>query len=181
MLPGALTTGHTIGLGVVALVFIVFALASALLVPRQRPDFPGRAGLSVFVLGSIVLFGAMVGAIYLFGKEKPEEASAAEKAPAEHARATFKVEEKEYSITLPSAAKGSLQPGTYELDVHNGGAVAHDVAVQAQGGGSTEKTSLIQPGGDATLTVRLAKGTYDVYCTVPGHRGLGMLATLTVA
>ncbi len=63
----ALSTGHEIGLIVVAVVFIGFALASSFLVPRYKPDFPGPAGLSVFVLGSIVLFGLMIAAVNFFG------------------------------------------------------------------------------------------------------------------
>jgi uncharacterized cupredoxin-like copper-binding protein len=29
--------------------------------------------------------------------------------------------------------------------------------------------------------VKLAKGTYTLYCSVPGHRQLGMKATVTVS
>ena len=63
----ALSTGHEVGLIVVAAVFIAFALASSFLVPRYKPDFPGPAGLSVFVIGSFVLFGLMIAAVNFFG------------------------------------------------------------------------------------------------------------------
>jgi hypothetical protein len=62
-----LSTGHEIGLIVVAGVFIAFALASSFLLPRYKPDFPGPAGLSVFVIASIVMFGVMVAAINFLG------------------------------------------------------------------------------------------------------------------
>jgi len=67
VLGAELSTGHEIALIVVAAVFIVFALASSFLVPRYRPDFPGPAGLSVFAIASIVLFGLMVAAVNFFG------------------------------------------------------------------------------------------------------------------
>ncbi len=67
MLGAELSTGHEIGLIVVAALFIAFALASSFLVPRYKPDFPGPAGLSVFVLASIVMFGLMVAAINFLG------------------------------------------------------------------------------------------------------------------
>ncbi|HZT93097.1 MAG TPA: hypothetical protein VE985_01295 [Gaiellaceae bacterium] len=67
MLAAELSTGHEIGLIVVAAVFIAFALAVSFLVPRYKPDFPGPAGLSVFVIGSVVLFGLMVAAVNFFG------------------------------------------------------------------------------------------------------------------
>ncbi len=38
----ALTTGHKIGLLVVGLAFIVFALVSSFVLPRRNPNFPGR-------------------------------------------------------------------------------------------------------------------------------------------
>jgi membrane associated rhomboid family serine protease len=67
VLASEISTGHEIGLIVVAAVFIAFALASSFLVPRYRPDFPGPTGLSVFVIASIVLFGLMVAAVNFFG------------------------------------------------------------------------------------------------------------------
>jgi hypothetical protein len=67
VLAAELSRGHEVGLIVVAAVFIAFALASSFLVPRYKPDFPGPAGLSVFVLASIVMFGLMIAAINFLG------------------------------------------------------------------------------------------------------------------
>ena len=67
MLGSELPLGHEIGLVVVAGIFIAFALVSALLVPRYRPDFPGPTGLSVFIIASVVMFALMVAAVNFFG------------------------------------------------------------------------------------------------------------------
>ncbi len=67
MLGSEIPVGHEIGLIVVAAVFITFALASSFLVPRYKPDFPGPAGLSVFAIASLVMFGLMVAAVNFFG------------------------------------------------------------------------------------------------------------------
>ena len=67
MLGAELSTGNEIALIVVAAVFIGFALASSLVVPRYRPDFPGPVGLGVFAITSVVLFGLMVLAVNFFG------------------------------------------------------------------------------------------------------------------
>ena len=67
MLGSEISTGHEIGLIVVAVVFIAFALGSSFLLPRYKPDFPGPAGLSVFVIASIVMFALMVAAVNFFG------------------------------------------------------------------------------------------------------------------
>lgn len=67
MLGAELSTGHEVGLVVVAAIFIAFALAASFLVPRYKPDFPGPAGLSVFVIASLVMFVLMIAAINFFG------------------------------------------------------------------------------------------------------------------
>ena len=67
MLGAEISIGHEVGLIVVAVVFIAFALAASFLLPRYKPDFPGPAGLSVFAIASIVMFALMVAAINFFG------------------------------------------------------------------------------------------------------------------
>jgi hypothetical protein len=67
VLASELSTGNEIALIVVAAVFIAFALASSFLLPRYKPDFPGPAGLSVFVIVSVAMFGLMVAAVNFFG------------------------------------------------------------------------------------------------------------------
>ena len=67
MLASELSTGNEIALIVVAAVFIAFALASSFLLPRYKPDFPGPAGLSVFVIVSVAMFGLMVATVNFFG------------------------------------------------------------------------------------------------------------------
>ena len=67
MLGSEISTGHEVGLIIVAAVFIAFALASSFLVPRYKPGFPGPSGLSVFVIVSVVMFALMVAAVNFFG------------------------------------------------------------------------------------------------------------------
>jgi hypothetical protein len=67
VLASEISTGHEIGLIVVAAVFIAFALASSFLVPRYKPDFPGPNGIGVFAIASLLMFVLMVAAINFFG------------------------------------------------------------------------------------------------------------------
>ena len=67
MLASEISTGHEIGLIVVAAVFITFALVASFVAPRYKPDFPGPNGIGPFVIGSIVLFVLMVAAVNFFG------------------------------------------------------------------------------------------------------------------
>lgn len=161
-----LTTGHKIGLAVVAVVFISFALSVSFLVPRRRPDFPGKNGLSVFIIVCIFLFAAMISAVAVFGRESEAKG-------AEAAKGTIvQVQETEFKIALGTS---TVKAGPVTFVVRNAGKIQHDLAVQ---GG--QKTPLINPGSSATLTVTLKKGTTTVYCSVPGHRKLGMVAALKV-
>jgi uncharacterized cupredoxin-like copper-binding protein len=83
------------------------------------------------------------------------------------------VSETEFKITLPST---SFKAGQITFDVKNAGKIPHDLAIK----GTSDKTKLIQAGGTAQLTVTLKAGTYELYCTVPGHEAAGMKQNITV-
>ncbi|MGZ4316575.1 MAG: cupredoxin domain-containing protein [Gaiellaceae bacterium] len=168
MLIAALSTGHKIGLSVTAAVFIAFALTSSLIMPRRRPDFPGKNGLSVFIIVSVFLFASMITAVEIFGAES-EAKGASEVAKA----VTVQVQEKEYKITLAST---KVKAGAVTFVVKNVGKIPHNLAIQ---GG--KKSPDIGAGKSAKLTVTLKKGSYTLYCAIPGHRQLGMVTKLTVS
>jgi len=81
LLLGALSTGHKVGLGLVGLAFVVFALVSAFLVPALRPDYPSRRGLPAFLTLSVALFVGMMFAVFFFGREPSESRAEAGSAP----------------------------------------------------------------------------------------------------
>lgn len=89
---------------------------------------------------------------------------------------TINVTEKEYSITLDPA---TVKAGEVTFNIKNAGTIDHDIEV-LNGTTSLGKTDLIPAGKTATLKVKLSAGTYDVICTVSGHRALGMDTKLTV-
>jgi mono/diheme cytochrome c family protein len=72
-----LSTGNAVGLAVVAGIFVVFAIVSALVVPRRWPDFPGRH-LRWFIVVTLVLFVATLAAVEVFAKEPKEESAVGE-------------------------------------------------------------------------------------------------------
>ena len=73
-------------------------------------------------------------------------------------------------------SKLTAKAGEITIKLTNASAVPHDVAVDGASGVSDQ----VQDGGSAELTVNLPAGTYQYYCTVPGHRQAGMVGTLTV-
>jgi uncharacterized cupredoxin-like copper-binding protein len=195
----ALSTGHEVGLGVTALVFILFALASSFLFPRFRPDYPGH-GLLAFIVIAFVFFFGMLTAVEVFGAEDkhhaegaaPETAAPAETttaqqtttartstqatttAPAKPAATKVPVSEVEFKITLGST---DLKAGEITFKVKNEGKIPHDLAIK----GTSDKSKLIDAGGTAELKVTLKAGKYELYCTVPGHEAAGMKLNITVS
>jgi mono/diheme cytochrome c family protein len=81
-------TGYEIGLLAVASIFVLFALGAALVVPRSRPDFPGKR-LGIFLAVCVVLFAAQMGAVLALSElgehEKAEAAAPGVTTPAEPA------------------------------------------------------------------------------------------------
>jgi uncharacterized cupredoxin-like copper-binding protein len=211
VLLAALSTGHKVGLALVGAAFIVFALVSAFLIPALRPDYPGRRGLPAFLTLTGALFVGMMFAVFFFGREsepgraeagtnveptatstathgKPTTAATSTAASTTTAAAsvpttaptapkTVLVKETEFKIALPSE---SVSSGSYRFEATNGGKIPHDLVVKGPGV-NDEKTPLISPGKTATLTVDLKSGTYELYCSVPGHKQAGMDVKIKVS
>lgn len=73
----ALTTGHKLGLGIVALIFIVFALLSSFVFPRRDPSYPGKR-LGLFLVVVVLLTIAQLAAVEKFAAEPSEAAGGGE-------------------------------------------------------------------------------------------------------
>lgn len=71
LVVAGLSSGHKIGLAVVGAAFIGFALVSSFLIPRYKPDFPGR-NVGLYVTVCVLFFIAMVSAVIVFGRESKE-------------------------------------------------------------------------------------------------------------
>jgi uncharacterized cupredoxin-like copper-binding protein len=83
---------------------------------------------------------------------------------------------KDFSITL--AGGSTVQPGTYTFVVTNQGPSDHNLTVN--GPGVSDQATPTFGTGTKDLTVSLKSGTYDLFCSVPGHKALGMDTKLTV-
>jgi mono/diheme cytochrome c family protein len=76
----ALSTGHKLGLGLIALAWVIFSLLVSMVIPRYKPDFPGKR-LPQFLALSALFFVAMLFAAFVFGKEPHEPAAAGHESP----------------------------------------------------------------------------------------------------
>lgn len=86
-----------------------------------------------------------------------------------------------FSITLSefkfSPAELAVPAGRpFTLTVKNAGTIDHDLSVQKAG-----VHVLVKPGGSAQQEVgTLAAGTFEILCTIPGHKESGMVGKLVV-
>ena len=194
MLLLALSTTQKVGLGLAVAGFAGFSLVVSMLVPRYRPQFPGR-GLRVFIVTCLLLFVGMMSAVIFIARETSEaEAKGEEPTTTETTRTTTETsttqtattgttqgaqsvvaKETEFKIALPKVA---VHAGRVGFDVQNDGKIPHDLVVQ--GNGVDAKTTLLDAGQSKTLSVDLKPGSYDLYCSVPGHKEAGMDVKLTV-
>jgi uncharacterized cupredoxin-like copper-binding protein len=196
----ALSTEHKIGLGLAVAVFVGFSLVVSMLVPRYRPQFPGR-GLGVFLATCVLLFVGMMAAVITFGRESGEATAGGEhttqttttsattattqtattsttttQATTTQAAQKVAVSETEFKIKLDPS---SISAGRVSFDVSNDGKIPHDFVIE--GNGVKEQTPTLEAGQSKTLTVDLKAGTYDVYCSIPGHKQAGMDVQLTIS
>jgi len=92
---------------------------------------------------------------------------------------TIQVSEKEYSLN-PSTITVA-KPGTYGFEVTNKGKITHAFTIEAGKGGKEVKSGDIQPGSHKTVKYTFAAGaSYQMYCPIDGHKGLGMAGTIRV-
>ena len=71
----ALSSTQKLGIGLVAAAFVVFALISAMLIPRYRPDFPAKH-MGWFIAACAAFTVAMLATIAFVAKETEHEAAA---------------------------------------------------------------------------------------------------------
>ncbi|MFK8024389.1 MAG: multicopper oxidase domain-containing protein [Ilumatobacter sp.] len=67
--------------------------------------------------------------------------------------------------------------GNVTLNVVNGGAIEHNLAVRELG---VSTPNLMSRGVDALALGELEPGTYELYCSIAGHDTSGMVADLTI-
>jgi len=70
----------------------------------------------------------------------------------------------------------TAKAGKVTLQLTNASPIPHDIAIKGHGAPSQQ----IFGGKSASITVSLKPGTYEYYCSVPGHEQAGMKGTLTV-
>ncbi len=91
------------------------------------------------------------------------------------------------TIDIPISSSGfsftktsvTAKAGTVTLKAMNPQSVSHDISIK--GNGVEVQGNQVSNGGTSTVTANLTPGTYEFYCSVPGHEQAGMKGTLTVS
>jgi hypothetical protein len=100
-------------------------------------------------------------------------------APA-NAPARLLVSADEYNLML---SRSSVVGGRAIVQLFNGGEDDHDLRLRRIGqraGRPTARWAITRPSRLSELTLRLSPGRYRLWCSLPGHRALGMSAVLRV-
>lgn len=84
--------------------------------------------------------------------------------------------ETEYAITLSTP---TLTAGVYTFAIRDQGKFSHNLAIKGPGVDSQTSPTL-QSGATGQLTVRLQKGSYELWCAVDSHKDRGMDLTVNV-
>lgn len=90
---------------------------------------------------------------------------------------TVTVTEKEFGIEL---SEKTFAAGAYTFKVTNQGKFPHNLVVKGPGVDSQASPTL-QGGQSGDLSVTLQAGSYELWCSIDGHKAKGMDMTITVA
>ena len=97
--------------------------------------------------------------------------------------------EKKGTLTIPADPTGALAfqygkatatAGRVSFDMPNKASIGHDIAVKDKSGKVLGKGPVVSGGGTSKFSTTLKSGSYEFFCTVPGHEAGGMKGTLTV-
>jgi plastocyanin len=95
--------------------------------------------------------------------------------------------EKNGQLNIPANPTGALafeynkataKAGKVTLVMPNQSPITHDISIK--GNGITQNGPQVGHGGTSKVAVTLKPGTYEFFCSVPGHEAGGMKGTLTV-
>ena len=91
---------------------------------------------------------------------------------------TIDVSETDYKL---NPSDPTVKAGQVTIKATNDGQTTHSVEIEDVTPGNDEKLpNDLTPGQSGELTVNLKPGTYEWYCPIDGHKGLGMKGEITV-
>jgi mono/diheme cytochrome c family protein len=152
-------TEYELALLSVAAVFVAFALIVALVIPRSRPEFPGKA-LGVFIAICLGLFAAQLTAVFIDASHE-EEAEAAETQTPTTLPETTTTETETTTTETTATETETTTETTTETEAQGDPAAGKEVFVTVAACGSCH--TLADAGAEGTIGPNLdaAKPSYD--------------------
>jgi uncharacterized cupredoxin-like copper-binding protein len=87
------------------------------------------------------------------------------------------VQAEEFHLVL---SRASVKAGVVEIELQNTGEDPHDLRVRRVGGHHTFTIPVTKPGARKTIAIHMRQGRYRLWCSLAGHRALGMQTVLRV-
>jgi uncharacterized cupredoxin-like copper-binding protein len=148
-----------------------------------RPQrIPSRRGLLSLGVVLVIAAAASLGLAACGGDDNGDDSSTSAATTSGSAATggggqTVKIGETEYKL---DPSDPTVKAGTVSFDVSNDGKVTHSLEVEGPNGEEQLPTDLA-PGDSGKLSVDLSKpGTYEMYCPIDDHKGMGMTGEITV-
>jgi uncharacterized cupredoxin-like copper-binding protein len=87
------------------------------------------------------------------------------------------VQAEEFHLVL---SRASVKAGVVEIELQNTGEDPHDLRVRRVGGHHTFTIPVTKPGARKAIAIHMRQGRYRLWCSLAGHRALGMQTVLRV-
>jgi hypothetical protein len=92
--------------------------------------------------------------------------------------ARMQISSQDFTLT---ASRHVLKAGPAIIELYNAGEDAHDLVIQRVGAAApVARYAATETGGVVDKRLTLKPGRYVAYCSLPGHRALGMQTAFTV-
>ena len=142
--------------------------------PSPQPDNAGSpVGTALFAIGVLGVLGLIAGLIALAFVALANDDSGGGDGGSGTASSALDISLSEFAID----GELNAPAGNVTLNVVNGGAIEHNVAVREL---DIQSNNLMSRGVDTLALGELEPGTYELYCTISGHAESGMTAELVI-
>jgi uncharacterized cupredoxin-like copper-binding protein len=129
--------------------------------------------MRTWIVGAVVLIAAVAAGC---GPRAPQPAATPPPAPTEAAQ-SVEVIMRDFAFEPRTI---QVRAGTVQFVLINQGAVEHDFVIPGLEEHGVHEQHVVAPGQTLAVTKDLRPGTYEVICTIPGHKEAGMVGTIEV-
>jgi plastocyanin len=142
------------------------------IMPRNLVKGDDATDVAAYVAFAAAVPGKDTGALATAGQPKTSNKTATEQ------NGTLNIPADPTGALAFQFGKATANAGSVTLVMQNKASIQHDISIK--GNGIDQHGQVVGQGGTSKVTANLKPGTYEFYCSVPGHEAGGMKGTLTV-